>query len=105
MTIPQAPPTQTPQLGFSVQDLTPEMAERLGYTQEQGGVVITEVEPDSSASEAGLRAGMLVVEMDRQNIGNLADFRRVGSELSLQDGILLLVRTQQGSQYIFVQGD
>ena len=48
---------------------------------------------------------MLVVEMDRQNIGNLADFRRVGSELSLQDGILLLVRTQQGSQYIFVQGD
>jgi hypothetical protein len=48
---------------------------------------------------------MLVVEMDRQNIANLADFRRVGSELSLQDGILLLVRTQQGSQYIFLQGD
>jgi len=105
MTIPQEPPTPTPQLGFSVQELTPEMAERLGYTQVQGGVVITEVEPDSSASEAGLRAGMLVIEMDRQNIVNLADFRRVGSELSLQDGILLLVRTQQGSQYIFVQGD
>ena len=105
MAIPQEPPTPTPQLGFSVQELTPEMAERLGYTQVQGGVVITEVEPNSSASEAGLRAGMLVVEMDRQNIDNLADFRRVGSELSLQDGILLLVRTQQGSQYIFLQGD
>ena len=81
------------------------MAERLGYTQVQGGVVITEVEPNSSASEAGLRAGMLVVEMDLQNVDNLADFRRVGSELSLQDGILLLVRTQQGSQYIFLQGE
>jgi serine protease Do len=105
MAIPQEPPTLTPQLGFSVQELTPQMANRLGYTQTQGGVVITEVEPDSSASEAGLRAGMLVVEMDRQNIDNLADFRRVGSELSLQDGILLLVRTQRGSQYIFLQGD
>ena len=62
MAIPQEPPTPTPQLGFSVQELTPEMAERLGYTQVQGGVVITEVEPNSSASEAGLRAGMLVVE-------------------------------------------
>jgi serine protease Do len=103
--IPQEPPTPTPQLGFSAQELNLEMAERLGYEQVQGGIVITEVEPDSAASQAGLRAGMLIIEMDRQNIDNLADFQRVGSELSLQDGILLLVRTQQGSQYIFLQGD
>ena len=99
------PVAPTPALGFSVQELTPEMADRLGYEDVQGGVVITEVEPDSAASEAGLRAGMMVVEMDRKNINSLADFGRIASSLSLQDGVLLLVRTPQGSQYIFLQAD
>jgi serine protease Do len=97
------PEPPAPELGFNVQELTREMAQRLGYEDVNSGVVITEVEPDSAASAVGLRAGMMIVEMDRNNISSLEDFRSVANRVSLSEGVLLLVRTVQGSQYIFLQ--
>jgi serine protease Do len=97
------PEPPAPELGFNVQELTREMAQRLGYEDVNSGVVITEVEPDSAASAVGLRAGMMIVEMDRNNIRSLEDFRSVANRVSLSEGVLLLVRTVQGSQYIFLQ--
>ncbi|MCU0981650.1 MAG: PDZ domain-containing protein, partial [Pirellulaceae bacterium] len=45
--------------GLTVQTLTPELAERLGYEQNQQGVVITDVNGTSIAARAGLRQGDL----------------------------------------------
>ena len=46
--------------GLEVQTLTKELAERYGYDEKIKGVVITQVEGDSSAAENGLRAGMVI---------------------------------------------
>ena len=94
-----------PELGFAVQELTPEMAQRLGYETIQSGIVITAVKPDSPAFNGGLRAGMMIVEMNRQSINSMADFQRAARDISTEDGILLLVSTPQGSQYLFLQAD
>ena len=95
----------SPELGFAVQELTPEMAQRLGYETIQSGIVITAVKPDSPAFNGGLRAGMMIVEMNRQSINSVADFQRAARDASTEDGILLLVSTPQGSQYLFLQAD
>ena len=95
----------SPELGFAVQELTPEMAQRLGYETTQSGIVITVVKPDSPAFNGGLRAGMMIVEMNRQSINSMADFQRGARDISTEDGVLLLVSTPQGSRYLFLQAD
>ena len=93
------------ELGFAVQELTPELAQRLGYETIRSGIVITAVKPDSPAFNGGLRAGMMIVEMNRQSINSMADFQRAALDISTEDGVLLLVSTPQGSQYLFLQAD
>ena len=95
----------TPELGFAVQELTPETAQRLGYQKTESGVVITAVKPESPAFNQGLRAGMMIVEMNRKSINSMADFQRVVQASSKEEGLLLLVKTPQGSQYLFLQAD
>ncbi len=46
--------------GINLQEETPEMAFGLGFST-PGGLLITSVEPGSSAEEAGLKKGMLIV--------------------------------------------
>jgi serine protease Do len=81
------------------------MAQRLGYQKTESGVVITAVKPESPAFNQGLRAGMMIVEMNRKSINSMADFQRVVQASSKEEGLLLLVKTPQGSQYLFLQAD
>lgn len=65
-------------LGVTVQDLTTELAEAFGIDQ-QKGVVVTQVMDDSSASDAGIKAGDVVVAVDGRPVNRSADLRnRVG---------------------------
>ena len=60
-------------LGLGVQDLTPEIAAALGITDKQG-VLITAVEPDSPAAEAGLRKGDLILEFNQRPVRDVKGF-------------------------------
>ena len=52
-------PENLEKLGLTVTTLTKELADRYGYIDEEG-VVITQVDPESSAAGAGLKSGMLI---------------------------------------------
>jgi serine protease Do/serine protease DegQ len=75
-------------LGVLIQDLTPELAEGLNLHISQGAVV-TRVEADSPAEEAGVVAGDVVVAVDGIDVTGSADLRnriglvRVGGEVTL----------------------
>lgn len=61
-------------LGVMIQDFTPDLAEALNI--ETGiGAVITQVEPDSAAEEAGLQPGDLIVAVDGRPVAGSADLR------------------------------
>ncbi|MFA6900662.1 MAG: PDZ domain-containing protein, partial [Desulfurivibrionaceae bacterium] len=60
-------------LGLGVQDLTPEIAAALGITDKHG-VLITAVEPDSPAAEAGLRKGDLILEFNQSPVRDTKSF-------------------------------
>src|SRR3974377_904064 len=51
-------------LGLAVQELTPDLAKRLGLPAGQG-VVVAQVSPGSPADEAGLRQGDVILEVAR----------------------------------------
>lgn len=86
-------------LGLEVDTLTPEVAEQLEVTGDQG-VVITQVEPNSLADRAGLFVGMVISEVNRKPVRSVEDFERALENNKLAKGILLLVRTAEGSRYI-----
>ncbi len=77
--------------GIEVRDLTPDLARRLGLTKADKGVVITRIEPGSTAADSGLREGDLVVELNRQAIKSVKDYNRLASKMGKQDTVLLLV--------------
>ncbi len=83
-------------IGAEVSDLTAEAAEQMGYKSGAKGAVITQVERDGLAAEAGLRRGMLVTRADRQPVTTAAELRDALASASLEKGVLLQVQSPQG---------
>ncbi|MDW3095775.1 MAG: DegQ family serine endoprotease [Gammaproteobacteria bacterium] len=63
-------------LGFTAQDLTPELAEAFDIDQRKG-VVVARVEDDSTAEKAGMRAGDVIVAVNGDPVEDSADVRNV----------------------------
>jgi serine protease Do len=93
------------QLGITVQDLTPEIAQQFGYTNEKSGVIVSDIDPSSSAAEAGISVGTLITEVNRQKVENTQDFWKFVKKA--EDSVLLYIRqnTQQGeiSRYVVIK--
>ncbi|MCG3150253.1 MAG: Periplasmic serine endoprotease DegP [Verrucomicrobiae bacterium] len=83
--------------GLTVEPLTDRQAQALGLDKETG-VMIAEVEPGSSAAEAGLRTGDLIVEVNRQRVTNVEEFRKGLKDA--KDKALLLVKNQEASRFV-----
>jgi len=62
--------------GLEVQDLTPDIASRLGI-DEKKGVVVVDVEPNSPADEAGIVAGDVILEINKQAVKNVSDYQKI----------------------------
>ncbi len=89
----------TSQMGFQISDLTPELARRLGYEGEEG-VVVTNVERNSVADDAGLYVRDLIVEANNQPVSSVRDFNRI-VENNDGDVVLLRVMTKQGDRSFY----
>lgn len=61
--------------GFTVEEVT-ELSFRGQRLPQREGVLVAFVEPGSEADEAGMQNGDLIVEVDKQRIASLDDFRR-----------------------------
>jgi serine protease Do len=86
-------------LGFSVQDVTEDLAQQFGYSKKEG-VLISQVQPGSLAYLAGLRAGMIVLEVNRSSVNNSEEFYRALTESTKTEKALLLVKDNQYSKYV-----
>ena len=84
-------------------ELTPDVAEKLGVKSGEG-VVITDVHHGSRAEMAGLAAGMVIAEVGHQPVKSVADFRAAMEKQSLEKGILLLIRSGEGTRFLVIRG-
>lgn len=64
------------------------------------GVKVTNVEPGSAATRAGIREGDIILEINREAVNNTDDFQRLTGKLGSKDKILLLI--QRGRSTIFL---
>ena len=97
-------PAEGAALGVKVRELTPELAEEYSLGSGASGVVVTEVEPGSLAAQAGLRTGDQIVSIGNRRIGSLEDFASASSDLDLETGVRLQVRTGSTQRFVFLRG-
>jgi serine protease Do len=76
--------------GLRVSNVTPDIAKQLDLTKTEG-VVITGVEPNSVAQGAGLKAGDIILEVNRQKILNQNDYRSAMEKAKPDQGVLFLI--------------
>lgn len=88
--------------GLSVQPLTAELAKKFGYAADSG-VIISEVTPNSPASEAGLEPGMLIQQVNRRNVRTADDFSESIQKDPESKSLLLLVTSSQGSRFVVLK--
>jgi len=77
--------------GMEVEEINNQLAQRFNI-REKTGVVVTYVEPNSSADDAGIIPGDVILEIEKQPVRNLSDFERITRSLK---GMVML-RTSRG---------
>ncbi len=87
-----------PELGMSLQKLTPDLAQQFGYEDVQG-VLVTGVESGSIAARAGIRQGDLIEEVNRTEVNRPAQVKKLIKD-SKKKTVLLLVRQGEMSRYL-----
>jgi len=81
--------------GVTVQDLDNNLRQQLGALNLQGALV-TSVDPDSNAAEAGLQRYDVILEINQQPVANAADAVRLGRQAK-GDQILLKIWHRGGN--------
>ena len=88
--------------GLSVQNLTADLAEKLGHTSDKG-VLIAGVASGSAAAKTGLRKGDLILEVENQPIHSVAEFKSAVEKMIGEDKVLLLVKHEGQARYVTVK--
>ena len=96
---PRSAPTATG-FGMEVDAVSPERAQELELPRGQGGAVITRVERNSPASNAGLSPNDVILQVNRQPVTSVAQVTRELQRVASGETVFLLV-WRDGSQ-VFV---
>ncbi|MBO0859359.1 MAG: DegQ family serine endoprotease [Chloracidobacterium sp.] len=89
-------------LGWTVTPLTPELAEHLGVGRSAHGILIKDVDPAGAAAEAGLQAGDVIEQINRQPVRSEGDLKSALSRAESQP-LLLLIKRRGASAYVTVR--
>ncbi len=90
-----------PDIGFSVQNLTAELAERFGYEGETG-VIVNQVDSGSDAYRKGIRTGTLIKEVNREIVRNTKQFNEEIKKAKEKGKALLLIKVERYTSYVVI---
>ena len=92
-------------LGLTVQNLTPEIAESLGLDRSTKGVVVGMVAPGSPADEAQLRRGDVILEVNRKPVKDATSFHSAAKAAEKGKSLLLLVKRGDSTIFLALKRD
>ncbi|HEX7315955.1 MAG TPA: DegQ family serine endoprotease [Pyrinomonadaceae bacterium] len=90
-------------LGVTVAPLTPELAKRLQLPADRQGLVVTNVDPNGPASDAGIRQGDLIEQANREPVSTPEELRAAVEAAGERPLLLLVTRGNEGSSFITVR--
>jgi len=85
--------------GMGLNDLTPDLREQLQAPRDVHGAVIEQVQPGSSADNAGLQQGDVVLEVNRHKVETAADVQQALGKVPKGQDALILVWSNGGNTF------
>jgi serine protease Do len=89
--------------GVNVQDVTPDALQELQLPAGTRGVVVTSVDPSSSAAEAGLDRGFVIQEVNRKPVHSVSEYKQALASAGKQSVLLLVVAPGGGTHYMVIE--
>jgi serine protease Do len=101
-------PEETPQTaqgkwGLMFEDLSPDIAGRLGIKDDKG-VIVSAVQPGSPADLAGIRRGDIILEVNQEPVDSVNDVKKQMAKAGEKDSLLLLVNRGDGKFFVGLSG-
>jgi serine protease Do len=95
-------PTEISGLGLKLAPITQDTKDKFSLNADQKGVVITDVAPNSSAAERGLKAGDVIVEVQQGEVASPADVQKKVDTVRKENrkSVLMLIQRQDGLQWV-----
>jgi len=89
-------------LGASLSAITPELRDQFKLSQDQKGVVVTDIQSDGPAASRGLKPGDVIVEVQQEPVSTPADVSERMDRYRKQNrkSVLLLVQSGDGLRWI-----
>jgi serine protease Do len=88
-----------PRWGVGLQDLTPDARQELQAPSDIRGAIVTNVDPGSSAENAGIQRGDVIVEVNRKPMQSASDVKDALNNVPKGQDALVLVWSQGGNTY------
>ena len=89
-------------LGLQVQDITEELARSLQLEGAEG-VLVSDVTAGNAASEAGIRRGDVISEMNRSIVKDMRDYQNLLASVKKGSSVLFLIKRGGSTIYIAVK--
>ena len=88
-----------PRWGVGFGDLTPEVRQQVQAESDVHGAVVERVMPGSSADNAGLQRGDIIMEVNRKPVQSAGDVQKALAEVPKDEDALVLVWSNGGSTF------
>jgi len=85
--------------GLGLADLTPDVRDELQAPKDIHGAVIEQVQPGSSADDAGLQRGDIIVQVNRHDVNSASAVQEALSKVSKGQDALVLVWSNGGNSF------
>jgi serine protease Do len=85
--------------GIGLSNLTPEVREQLQAPRDVHGAVIEQVQPGSSADNAGLQQGDIILEVNRHKVQSASDVQQALANVPKGQDALVLVWSNGGNSF------
>ena len=95
-------PAEIDDLGIEVSAVTDQAADRYGYERGQG-VLITKADPGGMGWRAGLREGMLILQVAGKKVTTVAQLTAALTKADLAKGLPMLVREGDRQMFILIK--
>lgn len=92
-------------IGFTVKEISPELAERYKLAPSTSGVVVTDILPNSDASRKGIKIGDIIVKIDKRNIIGESAFHEYVNDARRENSrpVLLAIQGQEALHFVAVK--
>jgi serine protease Do len=92
-------------LGLTVADLTPQQAQSLGLAAGTHGVVVTQVDPNGLAYEAGIQPGDMIIDVQGVPVSSVTEFRAQLRKHDLKSGVRLSVQSGETRRFVLLRSN